>query len=221
VWKTIFGLILLVAELLKPKQEALPAKPRRRTSPLRALLRWTKAADFWLVQWLWPWVEHVLPRLMSAAETTTLALLVALTLPLVELWAHAMANVYAHDFEDRCGAIAMANFAATAIPTYLVAAFFFRIVSTFLRWLSLPARLFALFLRIAWLWVGLAFFGQAVFFGQLYIEYLPALPAQGDLSACRELISGPTDIISRLLRRHLFPKGPVGAPLFQKASPSP
>jgi hypothetical protein len=191
--RTILGLVLLAAELLKPRQQASPAEPQRKAALPKAMLRW-----------------------MNAAETTTVALWAAITVPLTELWAHSMTEVYSPEPETRCSSLAMSNFAATGIRTVLLVAGMYWLVSASLRWSTERTAMlpFCVALRLTFLLAAFLGFMQMVARGQIYVEYLPAsLPSLENRVACREFLSGPKGSFERWIERQLFPPSGVPVPL--------
>ena len=96
---TVFGLGLLAAQYLSPRAATTSVAQQREHEQLSIkFLRGVSSQR----------------AATKAVENVVVALYAAIILALAALWVNSMSNTYAHDLDVRCGAQAMANFAAAA-----------------------------------------------------------------------------------------------------------
>lgn len=139
---TVFGLGLLAAQFLSPRAVTTSvAQQREDEQPSIKFLRGVSSQR----------------ANTKAVENVVVALYAAVILALAALWVNSMSNTYAHDLDVRCGAQAMAYFAAVTIRMVMFYAGLFwggsvgfRLIASWLqlqKWRWLPWV-------IVWLWLG-------------------------------------------------------------------
>lgn len=200
---TIWGLGLLATKLLQSPPTTAPDGLHERPTP--ELLRWTRSAD----------------SAAKATESVLITLYAAINVALVALWTSSMTNTYAQDAGVRCGALAMAEFAALVLRFFLLLTAVVWGVSIFSRWLaSHAARLKPRNNRrppppwVVWIfpWVWLIFsswlFLRMVSIGHALIEHLPnGFPPLHEQANCVELLTGRLDRMEWLLDWLFLPNG--------------
>jgi hypothetical protein len=189
---TVLGLGLLVAQYLSPREPTTSVVQQREQPSIEFLRRVSS-----------------LRTAAKAAESVVVALYAATILTLAALWANSMSNTYAQNAEVRCGALAMADFAALMLRLILIATAVVWGVSIFARCFALRLVLRARrpSLPVAWIlvWVWLTFssclFLSIVSLGHALIEHLPnGFPPSQDQANCVELLTGrQDDLLDRLL----------------------
>lgn len=189
---TVLGLGLLAADFLEPKGEPLRVEPQpeRRGELLRKRLK------------VLPWA---ILRLMKVAETAVLSLWTGSIVALGALWVSSVSNLYAHDSEVRCGAMAMAYFAARALRLVILLMWAIWVKSAVLR---ICGRLVLIdlagrqrwFLQLLaavgffwfWLWQCGAPVFQVITLARNIIEDSPErFPQLDNKTVCRDYLTGP------------------------------